>query len=58
MPILQTGTRLLVDCLPRVVGVGTATSVVVANMIGTGVFTTSGLMPGCWLAGLSGRAGG
>jgi APA family basic amino acid/polyamine antiporter len=30
--------------LPRRLGLGTATSVVVANMIGTGIFTTSGLM--------------
>lgn len=30
--------------LPRRLGLGTATSVVVANMIGTGIFTTTGLM--------------
>lgn len=30
--------------LPRRLGVGTATSVVVANMIGTGIFTTTGLL--------------
>ena len=30
--------------LPRRLGLGTATSVVVANMIGAGIFTTSGLM--------------
>jgi APA family basic amino acid/polyamine antiporter len=47
--------------LPRVVGPGTATSVVVANMIGTGIFTTTGLMLArlesgglvlaCWIIG-------
>ena len=47
--------------LQRRLGVGTATSVVVANMIGTGIFTTTGLMLarvesgwlvlGCWLVG-------
>lgn len=47
--------------LRRRLGVGTATSVVVANMIGTGIFTTTGLMLArlesgwlvllCWLAG-------
>jgi APA family basic amino acid/polyamine antiporter len=47
--------------LKRRLGVGTATSVVVANMIGTGIFTTTGLMLarvesgwlvlGCWVAG-------
>ncbi|HEV8384710.1 MAG TPA: amino acid permease [Candidatus Acidoferrales bacterium] len=30
--------------LPRRLGLGTATSVIVANMIGTGIFTTTGLM--------------
>jgi APA family basic amino acid/polyamine antiporter len=30
--------------LPRQLGLGTATSVVVANMIGTGIFTTTGLL--------------
>lgn len=30
--------------LPRQIGLGTATSVVVANMIGTGIFTTTGLL--------------
>ncbi len=30
--------------LPRRLGLGTATSVMVANMIGTGIFTTTGLM--------------
>ncbi len=30
--------------LPRKLGVGTATNVVVANMIGTGIFTTTGLL--------------
>lgn len=54
-----TGPRSL--CLPRHLGVGTATSVVVANMIGTGIFTTTGLMLArvesgglvlvCWLLG-------
>ncbi len=47
--------------LRRRLGVGTATSVVVANMIGTGIFTTTGLMLArvesgwlvlaCWLVG-------
>jgi APA family basic amino acid/polyamine antiporter len=47
--------------LPRVVGLGTATSIVVANMIGTGIFTTTGLLLArlesgwlmlvCWLLG-------
>jgi APA family basic amino acid/polyamine antiporter len=47
--------------LRRHLGQGTATSVVVANMIGTGIFTTTGLMlarlesgwlvMACWLAG-------
>ncbi len=47
--------------LRRYLGQGTATSVVVANMIGTGIFTTTGLMlerlqtgwlvVACWLAG-------
>ena len=47
--------------LSRCLGPGTATSVVVANMIGTGIFTTTGLMLdrlesgwlviACWLAG-------
>ena len=47
--------------LPRRLGVGAATSVVVANMIGTGIFTTTGLMLArvesgwlvllCWLVG-------
>jgi APA family basic amino acid/polyamine antiporter len=45
----------------RKIGLVTATSIVVANMIGTGIFTTSGIMTtylpdpvwilGCWLAG-------
>lgn len=30
--------------LPRQIGLGTATSVVVANMIGTGIFTTTGFL--------------
>lgn len=47
--------------LQRRLGLGTATSVVVANMIGTGIFTTTGLMLGrvesgglvlaCWALG-------
>lgn len=47
--------------LHRRLGVGTATSVVVANMVGTGIFTTTGLMLArvesgwwvlvCWLVG-------
>lgn len=47
--------------LRRCLGPGTATSVVIANMIGTGIFTTTGLMLerlesgwlviACWLAG-------
>ena len=47
--------------LPRRLGLGTATSIVVANMIGTGIFTTTGLMLArvesgwlvlfCWLVG-------
>ncbi len=47
--------------LPRRLGLTTATSIVVANMIGTGIFTTTGLMLArvesaglvlaCWLAG-------
>ena len=47
--------------LKRRLGVGTATSIVVANMIGTGIFTTTGLMLArvesgalvlaCWVAG-------
>ena len=47
--------------LPRRLGVGTATSIVVANMIGTGIFTTTGLMLArvesgglvlaCWIIG-------
>jgi len=52
---------LISPSLRRELGVWTATSVVIANMIGTGIFTTTGLMlaevrsPGlvllCWLAG-------
>jgi len=48
-------------CLLRRLGLGTTTSIVVANMIGTGIFTTTGLMLArvesgwlvllCWLAG-------
>jgi APA family basic amino acid/polyamine antiporter len=47
--------------LPREMGVGSATVVIVANMIGTGIFTTTGFMLGfglsprvvllCWLLG-------
>src|SRR5574341_1658912 len=47
--------------LPRRLGLTTATSIVVANMIGTGIFTTTGLMLArvestglvlaCWLVG-------
>ena len=47
--------------LPRRLGTGTATLVVVANTIGTGIFTTTGLMLAelaspalvlaCWLVG-------
>jgi APA family basic amino acid/polyamine antiporter len=47
--------------LPQRLGLGTATSVVVANMVGTGIFTTTGLMLArlecgwmvfvCWLVG-------
>src|SRR3970040_804838 len=47
--------------LPRRLGLGTATLVVVANTIGTGIFTTTGLMLAelaspalvlaCWLVG-------
>ncbi len=47
--------------LPRRLGLATATSIVVANMIGTGIFTTTGLMLArvesgglvlvCWLVG-------
>lgn len=47
--------------LPRRLGLATATSVVVANMVGTGIFTTTGLLLahiesgalvlGCWLLG-------
>jgi APA family basic amino acid/polyamine antiporter len=57
--VLSAGTNPL--GLPRRLGVGTATSVVVANMIGTGIFTTTGLMLArvesgglvllCWLVG-------
>jgi len=32
------------DSLPRMIGVKTATIYVIANMIGTGIFTTSGIM--------------
>ncbi len=56
---LVTGARPL--GLPRRLGLGTATCVVVANMIGTGIFTTTGLMLArvesgwlvllCWLIG-------
>ncbi len=48
--------------LKRQVGLGTATSVVVANMIGTGIFTTTGLMltevRSGWLVLLAWAAGG
>ncbi len=40
---MSAGTGSL-DRLPRRLGLPTATSVVVANMIGTGIFTTTGLM--------------
>ncbi|HWQ03330.1 MAG TPA: amino acid permease [Candidatus Nitrosotenuis sp.] len=49
------------DELKRQLGLGTATSVVIANMIGAGIFTTTGIMLGevksgglvllCWLLG-------
>lgn len=47
--------------LKREIGVGTATGIVIANMIGTGIFTTTGLLLGqvesgwlvmtCWIVG-------
>ena len=57
--VLSTGTAP--SRLQRHIGVGTATIVVVANMIGAGIFTTTGLMLArlesgwlvllCWLVG-------
>ncbi len=57
--VLSTGADPM--RLPRRLGAGAATSVVVANMIGTGIFTTTGLMLArvesgwlvllCWLVG-------
>src|SRR3970282_1444789 len=54
--------------LPRRLGTGTATLVVVANTIGTGIFTTTGLMLAelaspalvlaCWLVGGPGGLAG
>jgi APA family basic amino acid/polyamine antiporter len=59
-PSANTGAGVAAG-LPRVVGLGTATSIVVANMIGTGIFTTTGLLLArlesgslmllCWLIG-------
>ena len=57
----ETSPALVTPGLPRRIGLGTATSVVVANMIGTGIFTTTGLMLArlesgwlvllCWILG-------
>jgi APA family basic amino acid/polyamine antiporter len=62
MPTHSSNARVSAAAkLPRVVGPGTATSIVVANMIGTGIFTTTGLLLArlesgwlmlvCWLLG-------
>jgi APA family basic amino acid/polyamine antiporter len=43
-PTPTDGARVNADALPRRWGVGTATGVVIASMVGAGIFTTSGLM--------------